>query len=348
MGHEISREDKRSQAGYGLGYVHSGNLIRPGGEKMTGLEAAQTNLARSADLQARWNLDQQQEAWDLKKKSAETSGKLAGQFLNQWSSSVAGMGDFYKQLVGGISGESGPMAGQMGKLNELTDMVGKEYQTYKSDYGDMSKEFLGNARDESRIRRDLGMQLKDMSDPEYANVTGRAAADVGAQSEMARQSSARQMQGMGIDPSSGRFGALNRQSYMDEARNTAVAMNLARRGEKERATNLKGQVLGMMDPSKSANIGLGLNKQGQNLLGIQGELAKAGVAAQTAQTKVLGDIGTSYAQNVTKPYGEMAGYFLGASGGQGLPSQIGNTGSQIASYQTQQIPGRLMVPQAAR
>ena len=305
------------------------------------LGISQANLARSADLQAQQNLRLQQEAWDFKKSSAVASGKLAGQFLNQWSSSIEGMGGFYEDLIGGISGESGPMAGQMGKLNELTDMVGKEYQTYKSDYGDMCKEFLGNARDESRIRRDLGMQLKDMSDPEYANVTGRAAADVGAQSEMARQSSARQMQGMGIDPSSGRFGALNRQSYMDEARNTAVAMNLARRGEKERATNLKGQVLGMMDPSKSANIGIGLNQQGQDLLGQQGELAKAGVAAQTSQTKVLGDIGTSYAQNVTKPYGEMAGYFLGASGGQGLPSQIG-------SYQTQQIPGQLMVPQAAR
>ena len=313
----------------------------------TKLQTAQENLAHSADLQARWNLQQQQEAWDLKKKTAESSGKLATEFLSSWTSSIGQTGDFYKQMISGISSESGPMAGQMGRLNELTDMVGQEYQSYKDTYGDMTNEFLSDARAEASMRRQAGTELMQASQADLEGVSGRAAADVGAQSEMARQSNARTMMGLGVDPTSGKFGALTQRSYLDEAKNTAIAMNAARRGETERATGLKATTMGLLDPTKSAQVGINMNQQGQNLLNMQGGLAKAGVEAQTAQTKVLGDLASGYAQNVTQPYGEMAGYFLGASGGLGVTNQATGLPSQIASYGTQSIPGAVQLPQAA-
>jgi len=47
------------------------------------------------------------------------------------------------------------------------------------------------------------------------------------------------MMGMGIDPTSGRFGALSRRSALDEARNKAAAMTRARQTETARATGLR-------------------------------------------------------------------------------------------------------------
>lgn len=319
--------------GYGLGYTSAGRAKGDESQAALNLSAAQQNLARSADLQARWNLQQQQEAWDLKKKTAEASGKLAGDFLSAWTGAVGQTGAFYNQLISGItSQEGGLLSGAMGELNELTDYIGQEYETYKQTFGGTSEEFIGMARDEARMRRELGLELKDLSEADYEGVTGRAAADVGAQSEMARESDAREMMGLGIDPTSGKFGALTRRSYLDEAKNTAIAMNLARRGEKERISELKGMTMGMLDPTKTASVGLNLNAQGQNLLGLQGGLVKAGVDAKTSETKVLGDLASGYAQNVTKPFGEMAGYLVGKSGGLGLPDTIDMTPDQTGTF----------------
>lgn len=68
---------------------------------------------------------------------------------------------------------------------------------------------------------------------------GRAGADVAGQAEIARQSEARRVMGLGIDPTSGRFGALSRRSALDEARARAAAMTRARGTERERATGLR-------------------------------------------------------------------------------------------------------------
>ena len=74
---------------------------------------------------------------------------------------------------------------------------------------------------------------------DIGGAVGRAAADVTGQSEISRQSEARRMLGMGIDPTSGRFGALSRRSALDEARNKASAMTRARRIETERGRGLR-------------------------------------------------------------------------------------------------------------
>lgn len=74
---------------------------------------------------------------------------------------------------------------------------------------------------------------------DIGGAVGRAAADVTGQAEISRQSEARRMLGMGIDPTSGRFGALSRRSALDEARSKASAMTRARRTEMERGRGLR-------------------------------------------------------------------------------------------------------------
>ena len=102
-------------------------------------------------------------------------------------------------------------------------------------------------------------------------------------------------------------------------------MNLARRGEKERVTDLALKGMSVLDPSKTGGMALQITRTGADILGSRAGVAKAAADVSTAQTTALGDIARStgqiasgYGAQVTQPFGEMAGYFLGRSGGLGL------------------------------
>jgi hypothetical protein len=205
---------------------------------------------------------------------------------------------------------------------DINKQMDEQYAEYRRTYDPAAREFLQGAREEAGLRRGMAQSIMDASKPDYEGVMGRAAGDVTAQSEIARQASQREMLSYGIDPGSGRFGALTRRSYLDEARNKAIAMNLARRGEKERVTNLALEGMKVVDPTKQGELALGFARTGAEMLGQKAGVAKAAADVSIAQTQALSniarsasDIAGSYGSQVVQPYGEMAGYFLGKSRG---------------------------------
>jgi len=254
-----------------------------------------------------WALQQQKEAWELQKQASAQTANLTQQFLSQWGTGMADLKDLYKSI---LSGETG---GAAGPLSDLQDRIMEEYEEFKTEYQPMEREFFEQAREELGVRRGLVGQMAELAKPDYEGVAGRAGADVTAQSEMARQAEARRTMSLGLDPTSGRFGALTRRSFLDEARNRVIAMNVARRGEKERVAGVTGQALQLTDPSLTAGIGLGLQERRTGMLGTAADIGVAQAGIQRSQAEMVG----GYARDVVRPYGELGFTLLGHQLGQG-------------------------------
>lgn len=291
----------------------------------------QFGAAVTANQQSAFALKQAKEAWELKKKQSEQAGKLAGEFLQAWSGSMADVKGMYKSAFSALSGLSARIGGtsaQVGEMNETAKMIQEEYATFRRDYGAAEGEFMEGAREEAGIRRGAAQSLMDLSKPDYEGEMGSAAADVRGQSEIARQSQARALMGMGIDPSSGRFGAMSRKSFLDEAKNTAIAMNVARRSEKDRVGGLAMGAMQVLDPAKSGQMALGIRGQGTKMLESVAGIQKSAADVEAAKIKGISDIArttgeltSGYSQAVTKPYSEFAGYYMGQAGAN-LPTGI--------------------------
>lgn len=289
------------------------------------MNVAQGKMATTATKAADWQLSQEQEAWDLKKKQAEQSSGLAAQFLTQWTTGLGDMksmfGEAFKTLTslsGQISGGSG---GAMNPLYDIANQIKGEYEAYRSDMAPVEQEFLQMSREEGAGKKAAVGAITEGLKADYSGTTGRAAADVRTQSAAGLEAESRRLMSMGVDPSSGAFGALSKKGALDTARNTAIAVNVARRGEKERVTNLGLQAAQVLDPTKSANTAVAIRKGGTDILGQQAsvagkagdlDIAKIGAIGNIAQT--AGQLATGYASAVNQPMGEMAGYMLGRAG----------------------------------
>lgn len=297
-------------------------------EAESSLLSSQVNLAGTAADQAAWDLQLSKEQWDFEKKQAAAAGKFATKFMGEWSSAMKGLKDVYGKTFDAIfgGGDGGAIGGQVGKLNELGDLMTQEYKDYRDKWGATETEFMEQAKVEGQARGQAISELQQYSRPDYEGVTGRAAADVKGQSEIARQSEAREMQGYGIDPSAGKFGALTRRSYLDEARDTAINMNLARRGEKERAAGVSLDIAKTADPRISGNLALGISQGGNALARTAADVYGAGAQAISSQTNSLANLTSSYGSQVVSPYAEMAGTMMGMGG---IPGGTGGTDNSV-------------------
>ena len=275
------------------------------------LMASEANLAGTASAQAKWDLQLSKEQWDFQKQQAAAAGKFATKFMGEWSSAMKGLKDVYGKTFDAIfgGGDGGAIGGQVGKLNELGDLMTQGYKDYREQWGDTEKTFMEQAESEGRARGQAIGELQEHAKTDYEGVTGRAAADVKGQSEIARQNAAREMMGYGVDPTAGKFGALTRKSYLDEARNTAISMNVARRGEKERSAGVSLDIAKTADPRISGSLALGISEGGRGMARTAADVYGAGAQALTAQTQALSNLTSSYGQNVVSPYAEMGGYF---------------------------------------
>jgi len=313
-------------------------------EAESSLLSSETNLANTASQQASWDLQLSKEQWDFQKKQAEAAGKFATKFMGEWSSAMKGLKDVYGKTFDAIfgGGDGGAIGGQVGKLNELGDLMTQEYKDYRERWGETEQTFMEQAKVEGQARGEAISQLQQYSRPDYEGVEGRAAADVAGQSEIKRQGAAREMMGYGIDPTAGKFGALTRRSYLDEARDTAINMNVARRGEKERAAGVSLDIARTADPRVSGNLALGISQGGNALARTAADVYQSGAQAISSQTNALANLTGSYGSNVVSPYAEMAGYFMGAGGipgGGGTPSGSVNFGiSRSSGSKTEAIP----------
>ena len=297
-------------------------------EAETSLLSSQVNLAGTAADQASWDLQLSKEQWDFEKQQAAAAGAFATKFMGEWSSAMKGLKDVYGKTFDAIfgGGEGGAIGGQVGKLNELGDLMTQEYKDYREQWGATEQEFMEQAKGEGRARGEAISQLQQYSRPDYAGVEGRAAADVAGQSEIARQSASREMMGYGIDPTAGKFGALTRRSYLDQARDTAINMNVARRGEKERAAGVSLDIARTADPRISGNLALGISQGGNALARTAADVYGAGAQAISSQTNALANLTSSYGSQVVSPSAEMAGSMMGMGG---IPGGTGDTSNSV-------------------
>jgi hypothetical protein len=319
-------------------------------------EAQKQRMANESEKQMKLQTQMMQAEFDKMKSTADTSGQLAAQFLEAWGSSLndvkAMYGDAAGVLKGLLSGESGGAAKpDLAGLQDLADTMKQEYTSYKEQYAPMEKELMMSARELAGTKKNI---LTDLAagGGQWMNVEGaaaRAKADTAIQGELANQAEARRLMAMGIDPSSGRFGALTRKGAIDLAGETVRAMNLARQTEKTQGLARGIAVAGAINPAEFSNIAMGIRSQGTELLKGAGSLEQAGANAQAQYLQTVGNLGTAYANmasglaaNITNPLAEMAGYYSGLSGGAVNPT-VTPAINPVANYQAiTQAPATVM------
>ena len=309
-------------------------------------EYQKQRMANETEKQMQLQTKMMQAEFDSLKSQADTSGELAAQFLTAWGSSlndIRGMyGDAASVLKGLISGESGGAKGpQLEGLTELSNLMKQEYISYKEQYAPTEQELMTSAREiagaKKGILRDLSAGGGRWVDTEGA--AGRAKADMATQGELQNQAEARRLMAMGIDPSSGRFGALTRKGAIDLAGETVRAMNLARQAEKTQGFARGIALTNAMNPGEFSDIAMKIRGQGTDILKGAGALEQAGANVQSQYLQTMGQLGSSYAnmvggmaRDITNPLAEMAGYYTGLSGGKTGTSTLGAI-NPMASYQ---------------
>lgn len=302
--------------------------------KAEALKQTQTQTASQT-----WALKQAQEAWNLQKSQADASGKLAAQFLDAWGGSVnelKGMfGDIGKVINSLVTGNAMTGGGAYAGITDLANQMKAEYDQYKAEYAPIEKEFMSHARDLAQGQKNILAELAEGGPGRFADIEGaasRAGKDVSLIAETQNQAKARELMSMGIDPSSGKFGALTRKSAVDLAGETARAMNIARQTEKSAGIERGLAVASAMDPHGYVKTAMGIREQGSELLKGAGALQKAAAEARSSEISSManlantyGNLASNYSSAIVKPYSEMAGYFTGLAGG-----NIGGTTQQGA------------------
>jgi len=319
--------------------------------------AAKTELAKTAAEQAKQDLQQSAEAWELKKAQATQGAKTASEFLANWSTSLKNVGDMYggamdmiknitKSMASGASGGSASGTGIPG-FDDVIGQMKNAYQDYQTNYAPAAKEFLSQAQAEQTQRTGALTRLDQLATPDYEGARARAITDVGAQANLAREANQREMLGMGVDPTSGKFGALTRKSYLDQAAAEADAANKAVNAEKTRSAALTTQEAALINPNATAQTGINIAKGGTDLLTNEANMMTAASNADTARinsmgalANTVGNLATGYSNAVVNPQAEMAGYFVGGGGGAGaLPTgeSGGSESGGIGLYNAAQV-----------
>lgn len=248
----------------------------------------------------------------------------ADAFLNKWQEQLGKVEGVYNQALGSLQGVYGDLRTASGAARQLGDLAGRveqEYQGYLSDMQPLQQEMTQMAEEEAAARRGLVGQIPALTryDPESA--AGRAIAGVAQQFGTARQAEARRLQGMGIDPTSGRALRMGRQMAGQEAAARAMAGSAARQQELARAGQMTLGAMGLLDPTRAASAALNIRTGANQLLGLSANLLgqQATTLGNLAQTRAgvgrsIADIGGSMATHLATPYAEMAGLQMGLAG----------------------------------
>jgi len=282
----------------------SGNLPRYTYYGKDGKSYPTLEAARAAD-----------DAWDATYgtskaaiKSSQATSRITQQFLQQWGdineATLSSLTDTLKSL------DSGQAYAGSEQIADLISDVKAQSKQFNKQYGGLESGAIKSALADLQARRKLTGQYMGLATPDYEGVTGRAATDVRGASERARQAGAREMMSYGVDPTSGKFGALTKPDYLTQARNEAIAMNLARRGEKERITDITERGLQLIDPTQSAQIASNIQGLRTGLTQTRAGLAEADIAARTQIAKTKADI-AGQITDVGRDYGSAGMTMLG-------------------------------------
>lgn len=251
---------------------------------------------------------------------------MAQDYLKQWNEGLNTATGMYNSAVDEITKAQG-MVGDAYKdvsanLGSMSEDIKSEWNTMKEQWGGLQGDLVSSAKEDIANRSQLTRQFMDLTKSDEEGASGRAMADVAAQGEAGRQAEAMRLQGLGIDPASGRARSLMRTSRNQEALSKAMAGNQARLAEKDRVAGLTATGLNLIDPTKSANAASVIQNMSNDLLSarsnlevnranVQGNLA--GTTANLASQR--GNLATGFAQNVVAPKGEMGAVQLGVSQG---------------------------------
>lgn len=247
-------------------------------------------------------------------KNQAAASQMTNEFLAKW-------GDMNQKalevLTSSLSGSlTGGNAGGGGVYADLINDIKGQISSFDTNYGDMTKRAFDSSMSDIEARRGITTDLTNMAQTDYEGVSGRAAADVGAQSEIARGDMAREAMSYGIDPSAGKFGALQKKSYLGEARNKVEAMNKARASEKERSAGLKVTAAQLIDPSASAGIATNLMNQKGKLYDTQISAANAMSTAEKAKSDTALGVANTI-KDIGEQYGSLGSTMLGIQTAQG-------------------------------
>lgn len=228
--------------------------------------------------------------------------------------------DFYRQIYA----EQAPAREKAAALNEQVsnaqlasmkqnDSISKDYWDYqKGTFRPMEEKIVADAQNYD-------------TDARREDKASQAVADVGMQSEVARQSNVRQMQRMGVNPNSGKMLAIGNQMALSEATAKAGAANTARSNveiqgyaRKMDAANLGRNLASNQATSAGVALNAGnsaVNNAGQTM--VQANQAAAtmgqGFGLATSANNSAGNLYTSIGQ-VTNQANANDNAWMGAAG----------------------------------
>ena len=204
--------------------------------------------------------------------------------------------------MGGLSLAGGFMASRSARremrrmrrhMEDRLEFAKERWNHFRDTYSDVEQQMVHDAMH--------GVQ------GDYQGVTERARADVEGAFSRERDSRRRQMQGMGLDPSSGRYQSSDREMGINQATSTAMAENQARTRERERAETETRQGRMQIGQFGSQQI----SGAGRDVM--QAQTALGQVHGQRANQKM------EMAGNLFATAGQMGGMAMMQGGGGGNP-----------------------------
>lgn len=242
-------------------------------------------------------------------------------WLDEWNTTLKESKGVYNQALESFEGTYEWMTDareSANRLGGLADTMEEEYRGFREDFAGTEEAFRLAAGEELQDRGVMRGQLMDLTRADYEGASGRAMADVSAQGNIARQSEARRLQALGMDPSTMQGQATMQRIAGQEATGKAMAGTMARRGEKERVTGATAMAMQLLDPTKMAQTAIGIRGAGTEMLGFASQLrgqetsALSGLASQQANiARGQADIGGGMSQNIAAQYGDMGGLQMG-------------------------------------
>jgi hypothetical protein len=238
----------------------------------------------------------------------------ATEYLGKWNTALSDAQGVYSNAVSEVNKAGELIDRAYGNLDEL-DAVGQEvkseWDTFKKDFGGAQGAFLQESMDALGDRKTLRRSFMDLTKGDYQGVSSRAMTDVASQAESGRQAEAMRLQGLGIDPTSGKARTFMQESRDAEGLSKVMAANKAVLGEKERVAGITAQGLSLIDPSKDLGAAAQIQELSSNLLSQRTNLAttKAGLSTDLAKSRTivggtLANIGSGMARDIAAPYGE--------------------------------------------
>jgi len=247
---------------------------------------------------------------------AKVAAQLAQEFLGQWNKAASETRGTFNVAMASIEDTQSyikSIGEEYGtQIKSLVDQTQSDLSEYRDAYDPLEKEAIETAQMAMGAQRGMISQIKDLSKADYAGVSGRAKADVGAEMERGRRAESMELSGMGIDPTDSRYRGSMRTSRINEAINKALAANKARIGEKNRVAGVVATGLQTIDPSKmGGDISKQIQEGKRDYTGTMADLTKTGAVLQSNMagassdvTKTSAGLASSYGGTMMPQYGE--------------------------------------------